>query len=257
MSQTPTNIYHCCVYKTGSQWLRQVLDHRLVRKSSGMDCYRYEDYLPNNVDPRKITERFFDEPFPENKILTPLFISFPCFQSIPKPANYKAFFVVRDPRDIIVSWYFSALYSHKETQNISRIRNMLESMTLEEGLLHGVRSLNRAGGPFEALKSWSQAFELDNQVALFKFEDLTGSEQRQAITKLLNHCDIEMSDRKINTVLRDLSFKRLSGRKQGAEDAKSHYRKGISGDWVNYFTPQVEAKFMSTTGSLLEQLGYE
>jgi hypothetical protein len=53
-------------------------------------------------------------------------------------------------------------------------------------------------------------------------------------------------------------FKRLSGgREQGKEDTKSHFRKGVAGDWQNAFTPPVKQRFKDLYGNLLIQLGYE
>ncbi|MBK8050880.1 MAG: sulfotransferase domain-containing protein [Anaerolineales bacterium] len=48
-----------------------------------------------------------------------------------------------------------------------------------------------------------------------------------------------------------------SGRQAGEEDVHHHYRKGVVGDWRNYFTPQVTAAFRARYGALLIQLGYE
>jgi hypothetical protein len=47
------------------------------------------------------------------------------------------------------------------------------------------------------------------------------------------------------------------GRMRGAEDVMNHYRKGIAGDWVNYFTPDHVEEFNSQFGDLLIRLGYE
>jgi hypothetical protein len=40
------------------------------------------------------------------------------------------------------------------------------------------------------------------------------------------------------------------------EDAISHYRKGVSGDWRNYFTPRVQSHLDKVTGGLVAALGY-
>jgi len=52
-------------------------------------------------------------------------------------------------------------------------------------------------------------------------------------------------------------FERLSrGRAPGEEDAGSHYRKGVSGDWANHFTPRVEVAFHERYPNILERTGY-
>ncbi|MEO1006544.1 MAG: sulfotransferase domain-containing protein, partial [Cyanobacteria bacterium J06638_38] len=40
------------------------------------------------------------------------------------------------------------------------------------------------------------------------------------------------------------------------ENIKSHYRKGISGDWKNYFDNSTLNHFQQVTGNLVETLGY-
>lgn len=255
MSSHPINIYHCCVFKTGSQWVRGVLQHPLIKAASGLDCYRYEDYLPNNTDSRKITERFFDEPFPENTILSPLFLSFECFQSIQKPNKYRAFFVMRDPRDIVISLYYSILYSHREMGQIAKMRNILKTKNKSDGLLQVIDWAVELG-ILDALMSWANANDIDNSVKIFKFEDLTSKAQLNYFSQLMDHCQVDISSSELAKALNDLSFENLSGRSKGAEDISSHYRKGISGDWKNHFDSELESYFIAKTNRLLQDTGY-
>jgi hypothetical protein len=54
------------------------------------------------------------------------------------------------------------------------------------------------------------------------------------------------------------SFEKLSGgREPGQEDVKSHYRKGVHGDWRNHFTPAITRRFKALYGDLLVVGGYE
>ena len=53
------------------------------------------------------------------------------------------------------------------------------------------------------------------------------------------------------------AFETLSGgRSRGNEDTGSFYRKGIVGDWKNYFDEDCSRAFMENGGELLEELGY-
>ncbi len=51
--------------------------------------------------------------------------------------------------------------------------------------------------------------------------------------------------------------RRANGRKPGEEAPGHKYRKGVAGDWRNYFTPRVADAFRAQYGDLLMQLGYE
>lgn len=53
-------------------------------------------------------------------------------------------------------------------------------------------------------------------------------------------------------------FEKYSGgRKKGLENPNSHYRKGIAGDWINYFDDTTISHFKQVTKDLLEVLGYQ
>jgi len=51
--------------------------------------------------------------------------------------------------------------------------------------------------------------------------------------------------------------KKAKGRARGSEDQGSHYRKGVGGDWVNYFNPVHKERFLELYGDVLIRTGYE
>lgn len=53
------------------------------------------------------------------------------------------------------------------------------------------------------------------------------------------------------------SFERQAGRRRGTEDRGSFFRKGIQGDWRNYFTKEAAEVFAHFAGRALVELGYE
>ena len=52
------------------------------------------------------------------------------------------------------------------------------------------------------------------------------------------------------------SFEKMSGRRPGQEDATSHLRKGVVGDWREHFDDEISFRFESIAGYLLTELGY-
>jgi len=250
------NIYHCCAHKTASQWVRKLLQDRATYKYSGLKVYNYEEKLPNRADPRPLNERTFEEPFPIARIVSPIYIDQPGLKRIPKPENYRAFFVLRDPRDVVVSLYFSLKVSHPEVGAVSGARQNLSRLDEESGLCALIDGVARRG-ELEAMRSWARLDPGDKELAVFRYEDLTDSNQFAAWQRLFAHCDIRMPE----TVLRELldrnSFATLThGRERGVEDVRAHLRKGVAGDWKNHFTPAVEKRFRDVTGTLVEDLGY-
>ena len=251
------NVYHCCVHKTASQWLRKIFTDYRTYQACGMEVFNYEQELPGGVDTRPITDRKFEQSFPTRTIVTPIYIDLPGFQHLPKPREYRAFFVPRDPRDVIVSWYFSVKVSHKAMGLIAEVREKLQSMSEEEGLQH-VIDFVESRGLFAALRSWQKGVAADSRLQIYPYEQLTGDNQFATWKRLLAHCDIQMPNEVLTEVLKDYAFSTLAkGRERGAEDVKSHLRKGIHGDWKNHFTPAVEKTFYAVTGRLVEEMGYE
>ena len=249
------NVYHCCVWKTASQWIRNVLSATDVYRYSGLLAYAYEQH--EGRDDRALQNRTFDRPFPLRRIISPLYISFESFEQLPKPLDYRAFFVVRDPRDLVVSHYFSSRYSHVENPGVLDERQRLTDLPEKDGMLVHMRYMADRG-IFDALRSWSVGSANNPDHKVLRFEDLVGSDQLQWMKRLTNHCDIQIPVQALDVILKRLSFERLSGgRKQGDENKTHKYRSGQHGDWKKYFDDDMLATFNEITSDLAKLLGYE
>ena len=250
------NIYHCCVHKTGSQWIKAILSDMRVYEYSGLSPYTYQNKLVEGCDPRKITERNFTEAFPERKIITPIYIDFGNFKNIQKPKNYKAFFIMRDPRDIVISWYYSAKYSHRLMGKLTEARKSLNSMSNQEGILYSINFLEDFG-LFEALRSWKEASEQDPNILVLHYENMISDFSFQTFKNLFLHCDISLSDRLLQELLDNYSFARLRNKETHKSEELRHYRKGKEGSWHEHFDKIVIDSFRDKTGDLIEHLNYQ
>jgi hypothetical protein len=251
------NVYHCCVQKTASQWVRSILsDRKTVYRYSGLEALHSETTMRDGVDLRRLDERTYESPFPQGTIVTPLYISLECLRALPKPPRWKAFFIMRDPRDIVVSRYFSFKISHRVIGNIGDLRERLKGMSEAEGLCFVIDELERRG-LFAALRSWTQLPPVNDEAPLFRYEDLIGPEQFNQFDRLFTACDFRVPPDALRDVLQRNSFAaRSGGRAPGVEDVSSHLRKGVAGDWRNHFEPDVERHFRQQTGNLVDELGY-
>lgn len=204
----------------------------------------------------------------------------------------RAFHVIRDPRDIIVSGYFSHRNSHNTEHHpdIAAHRADLLNCTQDEGLL---LEMQFARTEMMQLAEWD--YTMPNVLEV-KFEDLTlkpyewflrifehlrwlGEDElsvssraqvaltfRRAANRMSCHRMLGLLRRSLAAVppglvlaaVHSQRFAALSGgRRQGIEDAGSHYRKGVSGDWINYFTPTHIKAFDDLYGDLVIKLGFE
>lgn len=251
------NVYHCCTHKSASQWVKSLLVDPLTFRYSGLRHFHYQsewaDWMDSR-DPRSFNERYFSKSFPKQTVCSPLYIPYDCFREIPKPPRYRSFFVLRDPRDVIVSWYFSMKHSHTLMGNIAQLRQELQDRPKVEGLCWYIERLSNSGF-YDLQRSWIEPD--DPNAAVFRYEDLTGPNQVEYVRKLFQHCTIPLPDTQLRTLLDRHSFKKKSGgRDKGVTDEKNHYRKGKAGDWREHFTQEVTQTFLREAGPLAFDLGY-
>ncbi|MEV6491450.1 sulfotransferase domain-containing protein [Actinoplanes sp. NPDC051633] len=233
------NVYHCAVRKTASQWINAIFSDPIV--------YRHSDLLP--YVPRYYSWRH-PQAFPPGRVVLSLFVSRKGFNAIPKPRRHRTFFVMRDPRDIVVSDYFSTRDSHTPMGDIPEQRRILRGLPVKDGLLHMIGHLAKKG-TFRSLRSWATA-PADEAVRLVKYEDLTGERQAEELESVLRHCGITIPAADLETLLARYSFSNMRGRQASG----AHYRKGAAGDWRNHFDDDIDSAFTEAAGDLVTRLGY-
>ena len=214
-----TNIYHCAVRKTASQWIKSLFSDPIVYRHSGLLTYDPRFYRWR--DPRVC---------PPDRIALSLFFSRQRFDKIPKPEQHRAFFVMRDPRDMVVSSYYSTRDSHGTMGDVAEVRAALRELPKKEGLLYLIGDL-AAKGRFKALRSWVTAPE-SAAVRLVRYEDLVGADQAYEVDALLRHCGIVLPPAELEALLARYSFARMN--EKVGTGSVSHYRKGDPVDWRNH-----------------------
>lgn len=216
-------------------------------------------------------------------------------QSLPL---HRGFHVVRDPRDILVSAYFSHRNSHPtdEWPELRAHRERLRSLSKRDGLR---LEMDFSRPFFEDMLTWD--YEQENVLELH-MEDLTQNPHLSfiRILQFLEMLDTEASSSVADTlrhiarasnrlsykgsrftpnglplipaprhrmttlpvsslesILQKRSFERLTGRRKGQENANSHLRKGVPGDWRNHFDTRLTQDFKDQYNDLILTLGYE
>ncbi len=205
--------------------------------------------------------------------------------------EFRGFHVIRDPRDIIVSAYYSHRHSHptEGLDHLAEHRQRLQQASPEEGLLlemefSGPELADMAAWdytrpdileikmetltryPYETfvrifekleLMSWDGQFQVRARARLFVRAVLNRFSTRHALLAPLRRPTLITGDLLLGRVYDKRFARKATGRKRGQEDTSSHYRKGKSGDWVNHFTPDHVACFKEKFGDLMVRTGYE
>jgi hypothetical protein len=170
--------------------------------------------------------------------------------------DVKGFHVVRDPRDIVVSGYFSHYYSHPDEgwPRLTYFRRYLRTLSKDEGLLREMEFLSRS---LYDMISW----DYDTPAILqLRFEDLINDPvfHFTGIFRYLGIVPQKTSEEELTGIIDKYSFEKLSGgRRPGLEDQAHHYRKGTPGDWQNHFNERHKDYFKKLYNPLLLKLGYE
>ena len=204
--------------------------------------------------------------------------------------SHKGFHIIRDPRDVVVSAYFSHLHSHSTSKwrELEDHRTKLKSLTLQEGLAAEIEFRKRS---FDHMTRWDYdqpdileiRFEdfirsnYDSMIRVFSFLGLLDTEAHQFQYRftglyrdfaafLGRRLDWRLPARlgpdklyvpELLTITWRNSFQfRSKGRTAGEVDERSHYRKGKSGDWSEYFDDTHKELFKSLYPDLVPKLQY-
>jgi hypothetical protein len=205
-------------------------------------------------------------------------------------APTRAFHVIRDPRDILVSAYFSHRNSHPTDglPHLAEHRERLLSVPKEEGLL---LEMDFSAGAMRDIAEWDydrpeilevrmeelSAKPYDGFAEIFRHLDLLPDEEpakarellgiwrRRLLNRLASRPHLRRLRRPtqataellLGAVYAQRFEMQTKGRRRGAEDTQSHYRKGVAGDWVNHFAAEHVDAFKERYGDLVVRLGYE
>jgi lipopolysaccharide transport system ATP-binding protein len=164
----------------------------------------------------------------------------------------KKIVVIRDLRDTLISLYYSLKYSHPIIRKrMADHRRKVRDLDQEEALIMLMKAnLKRAA---QIQKSWLLS---KPNYLLVRYEDLL-SDEFKYFFKIIKYCKLQISEDRLAVIVSDNSFENITGRKPGEEDIHSHQRKGIVGDWRNYFSPRTKAEFKRLYGDVLIATGYE
>lgn len=249
-----TNVYHCALQKTGTQWMFDIFKDPVVYKYSGMTVEKF-DVPRRKSQAHKI--RSLDEPYKSNTIIFGFAGTYKNFcEDIPKrDDNIALFHVVRDPREMVVSWYFSTKDNHlvDKGSTLHVHREKLREKSKKEGIKYVIELFDWKG-KFEVMRSWMHKRNMDN-VKIIKFEELASGDISY-FRDLFDFLDVQIPENELRELIDSYSFETLTGRKRGKEVEKSHMRSGSSKSWKNHLDKDLIKMINSKAGDLLDGYGY-
>lgn len=168
---------------------------------------------------------------------------------IPNAWTEKAVYVVRDPRDVAIS------FAHHTDQDLDHTIEMMGDEGAgnchfrEQSLFHFLSSWSNH------INSWMSADKFD--VLCLRYEDF-GEEQ---FTKLLEFLEWEVDEDRVRRAVEWSSFSNLQAQeeKMGFKELqeRTFFRLGQAGAWKDTLTEEQIRKIEEDHGEVMEKLGYE
>jgi two-component sensor histidine kinase len=239
-SSAPPRLFHLTFAKCGSQWVRDVLTAPEIAMFSG--CGHHPDRLqPGGNWPSPETPTIF----------APIYGVSRDQWKKKKAAQDKAVLVLRDPRDLIISWVFSCIHSHVQSPVTTLLREPLLALTMP----HRIRiALQVWSNRQDTWRSWASQKSSESEW-ITHYETLTSDPSE--FFRIFQFFGWQVPQEIADAVIHRLSFAVRSGRQPGEENEYSHYRKGVGGDWKNHFDRSLGKLFEDRCPKLLHALGYE
>lgn len=235
------NIYAASSPKAGSQWLKALFDHPVVRRHTGLFTLPQLDYQARP-----------DRTFPLGTFVPGVYASYPEYRRIRHRAAYRTVYLFRDPRDLVVSGYHSAVATHRKVhkREVEELRDRIRSLPFDEGLLLLIRD---AAPRLREIETWVGVD--DPMVATFRLEDVS-ADPRGEVDRMLRHCGVQLTPAELEEVLGDVSREALQARDLAERgDGQSHYRVHRE-SFRDVLKPEHHRAIEEIVPGLVQRLGY-
>jgi hypothetical protein len=180
------------------------------------------------------------------------------------PRFGKMIGVVRDGRDVMVSAYFYYLFENERNPShlVQAFRKALPfsdysnvEANMPRFILYMFEEYSNGHFHFTWAESVS-SFANNKSVKIIKYENLL----LDPVLELKEGIDFlgreNPGEEELLEIVDRFSFKKMTQRKPGEEFRNSFLRKGIAGDWKNYFSEEAISVFEGYGGRELERMGY-
>lgn len=164
--------------------------------------------------------------------------------------NYKILLMVRDPRDILTSKYFSDAYSHlipelRKEKMLADRENFLK-VTVDEF----VTDENRMKGFLRKYTEYSQELLGRPNVLFVKYEDLVNNFEAW-LNNVIEYLKLDVNQETVKKLIEQANFK------VDQENVHSHKRQVTPGDHKRKLKPESIDILNSEFGEVLDLFGYE
>jgi hypothetical protein len=238
----PDDIFLVSFPKSGNTWTRFLLAN-LRFPDEPATWVNIDRLIP---DPTGTSKKDFDR-MPRPRIIK----SHECFD----PRYPRVIYIVRDPRDVVVSQY----HYHRKIRKIeddSPIETFVARFLAGQTCPHGSWGQN--------VHTWVATSEGDPRFLLLRYEDLVAGPARE-LEKVVAFLNLSVKPGQIAQAverssadrMRDLEKTQTHGLTKGSRKDLSFVRAAGSGGWRSDLPAPMVAKIEAAWGPLMRHLGYE
>lgn len=246
-SELPSVVFFTCI-RSASQYIDGIIS-RLYRAAGGREinlpkyCFHGAPHRsPELRDPEKMRGLLSPEGFYYGALRP--------FGFLPDPSRYRVVAVVRDPRDIIVSFFYSLAYAHTPSSH-EFIADAREAK--EKGIEWFVRQPGRVEMVREPLAFYRREVWGKEGCLCWRYEDMMADFAAFA-EGLERHVAGGRATAERDAIVAENAAQRAP---EGGEQLLSHRRSGRSGEFRNKLEPDTCDFLTGEFGELLDFYGYE
>lgn len=229
--------------KAGTHMLESMLEEIPHLRNAGMQTLSCWDEIDNRLL-RKVSR------IGHGEFATAHLTALPAVVDIVQERKIKVIYLIRDPRDVIISFakYVTEIdKTHIAHRYLTSLAD--EASVINACIIGGHPGIPRIDELLERFSSWER---LDNTLSC-RFESLVGQagggsseRQRETIIDILEHLDVKPDDKVVKSMENALTTK-----------PTSTFRKGKIGNWQQHFNEGHKAIFKEYAGDWLIKYEYE
>ena len=228
-------------YKCASSFAGEIINE--LTANAGYKHVNFDSYFYHL---EKDTDIEYEKIFSKNVFRASGFIYGPMrnYQPIPGIKQYKTLLILRDPRDVLVSHYYSAKYSHEvSTTKMLQKRRMTQGQDIDEFVLERLEE-------FAIIYEQYKLNILPLEGTIFvRYEDMI-SNPKDFIIKLYKILKINVDIEHIEEIVKN----RMAMPKR--EDKYSHRRSGKSGQYLEKLNSKTVKTINTRLADVIDAFGY-
>jgi len=245
------SILHFSVNKAATQYTRTIMmrcaqENGLIPVS--MSAYAWNYDFPYLFEQTAEENQAYVHIFHPKGYLYTVFGGF--VDGIPHLDRYLKVIMVRDPRDVVVSEYFSYAFSHpispvpQKAEEIKKLRKRLQNMTLDQYAKESTLILK------ERFQKYVVLCQQDPMVCVLKYEDMI-ADFPSWLENLTTHCQLTISPS-----LKASLIESSNNAKKTKENIRSHRRQVTPGDHRRKLKPDTIAELNDILAEVMDYFGY-